>query len=93
MQFKLSHNVAIIMLILGLANTTFADKNAGRTLAPTKLAPELKNTLAEMYKRMADCLRTDKTFGACRHEACNCQVLDAIGHCPIKEQLTAASER
>jgi hypothetical protein len=85
MYFKLFHSLTIMMLILGFANTTFADRNAGRAPGPTRIAPELKNVWAEMYQKMADCLRTDKDFKTCRQEACNCQVLNATGHCPINE--------
>jgi hypothetical protein len=85
MHFKLLHPLTIIMLVLSFANTTFADRNAGRVPGPTRIAPELKHALAEMYQKMADCLRTDKAFETCRQEACTCQVLNATGHCPIDE--------
>jgi hypothetical protein len=85
MHFKLFHGLTIMMLALGFANTTFADRNAGTPRGPSRIAPELKNVWAEMYQKMAECLRTDKDFKTCRQEACTCQVLDAAGHCPINE--------
>jgi len=83
-NIKLIRNLAIIAFTVSCANTTFADRNAGRILPPSKITPEQKIVLAEMYEKMATCLRADKTFETCRQEACNCTVLNATGHCPIK---------
>jgi len=93
MSLKLFRSLTVVALIVGFGNTTFADRNAGSAPTRTKVASELKNVLAEMYQTMADCLRSDKSFETCRQEACNCQVLNATGRCPINEQIAAARDR
>lgn len=50
------------------------------------MTPELKQDMAEMYQKMADCLRSEKSFDQCRREAKeNCPVVKKTGHCPINE--------
>jgi hypothetical protein len=50
------------------------------------MTPELKKDMADMYQNMANCLRSDKSFDQCRHEAKeNCPVMKKTGHCPINE--------
>ena len=52
------------------------------------MTPELKKDLAEMYQKMAECLRTDKTVEQCSHDAMsNCPVVEKTGHCPINEGM------
>ena len=54
----------------------------------TKMTPELKKDLADMYQKMADCLRTDKSLERCSHDAMkNCPVIAKTGHCPINEGM------
>ncbi len=50
------------------------------------MTPELRKDMADMYQKMADCLRSDKSFDQCRHEAKeDCPVVKKTGHCPINE--------
>ena len=50
------------------------------------MTPEVKKDMADMYQKMADCLRTDKSLDQCSHDAMtNCPVVQKTGHCPINE--------
>ncbi len=63
-----------------------ADGN--QAAASAKMTPELKKDMADMYQKMADCLRTDKTLDQCSHAAMtNCPVVEKTGHCPINEGM------
>lgn len=65
-------------------------KNSAATqgTASSKMTPELKKDMADMYQKMADCLRTDKTMEQCSHDAMkNCPVVEKTGHCPINEGM------
>ena len=54
------------------------------------MTPELKKDLADMYQKMADCLRSDKSLKQCSHDAMmNCPVVEKTGHCPINEGMGA----
>ena len=58
--------------------------------ADIKMTPELKKDMAEMYQKMADCLRTDKSLEQCSRDAMtNCPVVEKTGHCPINEGIMA----
>lgn len=83
----------VLLIIVGIAvgmksSVAFAehdDMPSGHE-ASEKVTPELKKDLADMYQKMANCLRTDKSFDQCSDEAMkNCPVVEKTGHCPINE--------
>ena len=52
----------------------------------TEMTPEMKTDMANVYQKMADCLRTDKSLADCSHDAMkDCPVVQKSGHCPINE--------
>jgi len=60
----------------------------------TKMTPELKKDMADMYQKMADCLRTDKSLERCSKDAMkNCPVIAKTGHCPINEGMRHSKGR
>ncbi len=88
--------LAIISLFLALALPAFAadpsaqkspgkKENAART---EQMSPELKKDMADMYQKMADCMRTDKTLEQCQNDiAKDCPVVAKTGHCPLMEGI------
>lgn len=63
-------------------------KAAGGSAPSDKITPELKKDMADMYQKMATCLRTDKSLTQCSQEAMiSCPVVEKTGHCPINEGI------
>ena len=95
MRSILFTSLVIIGLTVGLSTASNgagqgeATKTDGtQAAASTKMTPELKKDMADMYQKMADCLRTDKTLDQCSHAAMtNCPVVEKTGHCPINEGM------
>ena len=59
---------------------------AGPGKTSSQMTPELKKDIADMYQKMADCMRTDKSMDQCSQEAMkHCPVVEKTGHCPINE--------
>lgn len=95
MRSTLFSTLVVIGLTLGFSSLSpGADQNqptksaAHQGTAGTKMTPELKKDLADMYQKMADCMRTDKSLDQCNHEAMqNCPVVEKTGHCPINEGM------
>ncbi len=83
-----------VLLIVGIAvgmNTSIAlahESMPGGHASSDALTPDLKKDMADMYQKMADCLRTDKSLEQCSREAkMNCPVVQKTGHCPINEGM------
>ena len=63
-------------------------------MAGEAMTPELKKDMADMYQKMAECLRTDKSVDQCSQDAMkNCPVMEKTGHCPINEGMGAAGKK
>ena len=57
-------------------------------IASVPMTPQLKKDMADMYQKMAECLRTDKSLEQCSRDAMkNCPVVEKTGHCPINEGM------
>lgn len=88
-------NLFFTALIMGLSAASFgADGDpvkqpaTAHATADTRMTPELKKDMADMYQKMADCMRSDKPLDQCRHEAMtNCPVVKKTGYCPISEGM------
>ena len=95
MRSNLFTSLIITALTMALPIVSFgADQEQAKqsaaieATASTKMTPELKKDMADMYPKMADCLRSDKSLDTCRHEALtNCPVVKKTGYCPINEGL------
>ena len=85
--------LVIIGLAIGLSAASFGEEKSQPAKAASKhgaesakMTPELKKDMADMYQKMADCLRTEKTMEECSREAMkDCPVVAKTGHCPINE--------
>jgi hypothetical protein len=82
---------SLVIIGLTVALSSGADQSQAKETQATasiKMTPELKKDMADMYQKMADCLRTDKTVDQCKQEAKqNCPVVEKTGHCPINEGM------
>lgn len=96
MRATLFPKVLVMGLALGLsaahcgAQQTQTKESGASHGAATPMTPELKQDMAQMYQKMADCLRTDKSVDQCSHDAMkDCPVVAKTGHCPINEGMGA----
>lgn len=54
------------------------------------MSPELRKAMANMYQKMADCLRTDKSIEECQRQvAKDCPLVAKTGQCPIEQGMGA----
>ena len=52
------------------------------------MSPELKHDMADMYAKMGECMKTDKTMEQCQTELMkDCPVMKKTKHCPIMEGM------
>lgn len=74
--------VVLACFPLGLSSLSFGeDKSA-------QISPELRKDMADMYQKMADCLRTGKSPEDCQREvAKDCPVISKTGQCPIQDGI------
>lgn len=100
MRFTTIANLSVISLVACLSTASLAqDKKPVKPpqspqSAPAKMTPEARKDMAEMYQKMADCLRTDKTLEQCSHETMkDCPVVKNTGHCPIHEGTMKTSHQ
>ena len=53
-----------------------------------QMSPELRKDMADMYQKMADCLRTGKSMEACDQQTMKeCPVIAKLGYCPIHDGM------
>jgi hypothetical protein len=89
MRATLLHTFVIVGLVSIGASTAFG---AGRAGGPVPMTPALKMDMANMYQKMADCLRTGKSVELCSKEVeKDCPVVKKTGHCPLMEGMTAVT--
>ena len=92
MRSTLFANLSVIGLITCLSTAGVAEDRKPVSPSPAqegtavKMTPEVRKDMADMYQKMANCLRTDKSLKQCSHEAMkDCPVVKKTGHCPINE--------
>lgn len=77
--------VVVVCFILGLSSLSFGEDRPQPT---REMSPELRTDMADMYQKMADCLRTEKSSGDCQRQiAKNCPVVAKTGQCPIEQGM------
>lgn len=52
-------SIVLISLTLGLSSLSFGEDKSQST---SQVSPELRKDMADMYQKMAECLRTDKSL-------------------------------
>ncbi len=92
MRSILLANLGVIGLIVCLSTVGLAEDKKPVKPSPSqedstaKMTPETRKEMAEMYQKMANCLRSDKSLEQCGNEAMkDCPIVKKTGHCPIHE--------
>lgn len=76
---------AIASIAFGVAS--FADQPANSPTA-MNMSPDDQKDMANMYRKMADCLDTGSSPHDCMQTAMkDCPVMKTTGHCPIAEGM------
>jgi len=74
--------VILVCFVLSLSSLSFGEDKSSQA------SPELRKNMADMYQKMADCLRTGKSAEDCQRDiAKDCPVLSKTGQCPIQEGM------
>lgn len=78
--------VAVVCVTLGLSSLSFGE---GKSQSMTgQMSPELRKDMADMYQKMADCLRTGKSSEDCQRQiATDCPVIAKTGQCPLEKGM------
>jgi hypothetical protein len=86
----------LVCFTLGLSSVSFGEDTSQSTMGNTArtgaamspMSPELQKDMADMYQKMADCLRTGKSNEDCQKQvAKDCPVITKTGQCPILEGI------
>lgn len=91
-MFPKLHETAALALILSLSLMTpvmaQAKNKAPTSQAQTEQSPEMKKNMADMYQKMADCMKSDKSMHDCHKEVMkDCPVAKSTGSCPLMEGM------
>jgi len=74
--------VVLVCFTLSLSSLSFAADLS------SQMSPELQKDMADMYQKMADCLRTGKSPEDCQRKvAKDCPVVAKTGQCPIEKGM------
>ncbi len=91
---KFSKNKAVsasaVLLALLISAAASAEEKGMSAHSANHMAgtPEMKNDMADMHQKMAECLRTEKSMQDCHGEMMkNCQDAKAPGHCSMMESM------
>ena len=78
--------VVLVCVTLGLSSVSFGeDKSQSMT---DQMSPELRKDMANMYQKMADCLKTGKSSEDCQRQIVkDCPVVAKTGQCPIEQGM------
>ena len=78
--------VVLVYFTLGLSSLSFGeDKSQSMT---GQMSPELSKDMANMYQKMADCLKTGKSSEDCQRQiAKDCPMVAKTGQCPIEKGM------
>ena len=87
--FPASIAVALLFVLLVFGNAKAETKAKAPNASPhSTMSPEMKKDMADMYQKMADCLKTEKSMQECHKDVMkDCPVAKATGHCPIMEGM------
>lgn len=78
--------VVCVCVTLGLSSLSFGEDKAQSMT--DQMAPEFRKDMANMYQKMADCLRTGKSSEDCQRQiAKDCPVVAKTGQCPIEKGM------
>lgn len=77
--------VVLVCFTLSLSSLSFGKDKSQST---GQVSPELRKDMADMYQKMAECLRTDKSLEECQRKvAKDWAVVAKTGQCPIEKGM------
>ena len=78
--------VVVVCVTLGLSSLSFGEDTSQSTT--DQMSPELRKDMADMYQKMADCVRTGKLMEDCQKKVMkDCPVVAKTGQCPIQQGM------
>ncbi|GJL49215.1 MAG: hypothetical protein NPIRA01_04420 [Nitrospirales bacterium] len=83
----------LVCFIVGLSSLSFGED---KSQSPTPMSSELRKDMADMYQKMAVCIRTDKSLSLeeCQRKvAHDCPVVAKTGQCPIEKGIGPMGSR
>lgn len=87
---------AFFIFLMAISSLSFAqDKSSDQEANKPKkgsstgqMSSELKKDMADMYQKMGDCMKTDKSMEQCQKDIMkDCPVVAKTGHCPLMEGM------
>lgn len=86
--------IAFAFATTALGATAFAAEQSPTTMdmpaTTMEMSPEVHKDMANMYRKMADCLDAGSSAHDCMQSVMkNCPVIAKMGHCPIAEGMGA----
>lgn len=89
-QYCFYLQIALALALTAFCVASFADKPA-HAPAAMNMSPDDRKDMANMYRKMADCLDTGSSSHDCMHTAMkDCPVMKKTGHCPIAEGMSSS---
>ena len=80
--------IACAIASTGAVSASAADKKAPAKASQQTMTPESKRDMAEMYTKMGECMKTDKSMEQCQKDIMkDCPVMKKSGHCPLMEGM------
>ena len=77
--------VVLVCVTLGFSSLSFGEDQSQST---SQMSPEVRKDMADMYQKMADCLRTGQSPEECQRKvAKDCPVVAKTGQCPIEKGM------
>ena len=78
--------IAVVSLTLVLPSFSFGEDTSQSMT--DQMSPELRKDMADMYQKMADCVRTGKSTEDCQRQIeKDCPVVSKTGQCPIQQGM------
>lgn len=78
-------SVVLVCFTLGFSSLSFGED---KSQSAGQVSPELRKDMADMYQKMAECLRTGQSPEDCQQKvAKDCPVLAKTGQCPIQKGM------
>lgn len=82
--------VLAMLLTLTLLDSVrvYAKDESTKNPSHSSPSPQMKKDMADMYQKMADCLKTEKSMHDCHKEVMkDCPVAKATGSCPLMDGM------
>ena len=80
--------LAVLSLIICFSLPGFSAEPKKKSTMSTSMNPETKADMADMYSKMSECMKTDKSMEQCQKDVMkDCAVMKKTGHCPLMDGM------